>query len=138
VYVKEQWDYDANMLRPEVISHSKVEKFGRVHQYPLKDQDNVVDPLQGGLCCVSFDAGPPADAAEVWLLMMAVLNDGERSKKPDSKLVPDAIVLEKIFAQDGLYRRTGVYACEDAMAEWIVDTESPALLGWEQRMIIII
>jgi hypothetical protein len=126
------------MLRPEVISHGKVEKFGRMHQYPLKDQDNLVDPLQGGLCCVSFDVGPPAEAVEVWLLTMAVLKDGERSKKPDSKLVPDGIVLEKLFAQDGLYRRIGVYACEDAIVEWRIDTESPALLSWEQKMVTII
>jgi hypothetical protein len=137
VHIEKEWDDEAEKSKPKVVNNNKVKKDGRVHQYPLKDQNHVVDPLQSGLCRVSFDTGPPGKAAEVWLLRM-VVTGGDMSKKPDYKLIPDGIVVEKMVEGDGMYRRLGIYACEDAMEESRESSECPALLGWEQRTITII
>jgi hypothetical protein len=115
-HIKEEWDAETKKARPKVVSNNKVKKDGRVHQYPLKDQSHVVDPFQAGLCRISFDTGPPGEAAEVWLLKMVVMT-GEISKKPHHKLVPDGIVVEELVNEDGFYRRIGIYTCEDAISK---------------------
>jgi hypothetical protein len=139
VYIKEEWDDEAEKVRPEVISNGKVKKSGRVYQYALKDQEDVVDPLGGGICSMSFDTGSPSETAEVWLLKMVVPKDGEMPKKPDIRmLVPDGIVVEKVAHKDEVYRRIGVWACVDGMAEWIEGPKYSALLSWERRTITII
>ena len=54
-----------------------------------------------------------------------------------SKLIPDGIILEKI-SEEEVYRRIGVFACLDAMAEWVVGPEHAALLGWERKALTIV
>jgi hypothetical protein len=54
-----------------------------------------------------------------------------------SKLIPDGIILEKI-SEEEVYRRIRVFACLDAMAEWVVGPEHAALLGWERKALTIV
>jgi hypothetical protein len=139
VHVKEEWDYDAEKSRAEVISNGKVKQIGRVYQYALKDQSDVVDPLGTGICSLSFDTGLPAETAEVWLLKLVVQRDGAMPGKPDtSKLVPDGIVLEEVADGEEVYRRIGVFGCFDAMAEWIDGPKHSALVDWKQKTVKII
>jgi len=139
VDMKEEWDYETSKLKLEVISDGEVKKYGRVHQYALKDQKDVVDPLGSGIVSLSLDIGSPVEVAEMWLLKLVLPQIGQKPPKPEmSKLIPDGIILEKISEGEEVYRRIGVFACLDAMAEWVVGPENAALLGWERKALTIV
>ncbi|KAL5331833.1 hypothetical protein ACEPPN_001371 [Leptodophora sp. 'Broadleaf-Isolate-01'] len=140
IHIKEEWDHEAEKLKPEVISDGKVEKHGGVYQYAMKDQKDVVDPLGSGICSLSMDFGSPTDVAELWLLKLAVRQAGEKPLKPNlDSTIPDGIILEKSSGDEEICRRIGVFGCSDAMADWIVGPQQhAALLGWGRKTITIV
>jgi hypothetical protein len=97
-----------------------------------------VDLLGSGIVSLSLDIGSPVEVAEMWLLKLVSPQSCQKPPKPEtSKVIPDGVILEKI-SEEEVYRRIGVFACLDAMAEWVVGPEYAALLVWEGKVLAIV
>ncbi|KAF2182355.1 hypothetical protein K469DRAFT_752157 [Zopfia rhizophila CBS 207.26] len=139
VWVKEEWDYDAEKKKTWLEDHDTTEPtWGCIYNFSLATQEAISNPRGTGICAASFDTGLSEDACTVYLLQLKVSKENVLPRDASDPFVPDGIVLQRLEPDGQTYRRIGTYGIVDAMAAWMEGPESTTLLGWYQSTITII